>query len=318
MKGAAQERSRKGKCMRGMRKWRWAIAALSLVAMLGVACGDDEVAPSGGGEVQEFDAGSTMAKIQEKGKIIIGVKYDVPPFGFENPQSGDIEGFDVDLGTAIADRLGVDVKFIEAISDNRIPFLQSGEVDLILSTMTITTDRDADIDFSNPYFIAHGRIAVYEGSDIAGTDDFGADSRICTALGSTYETTIIPEVAPDSKIESVDGYSDCVELLQTGAVDAEITDNIILAGQKAQDDKISLVGEDLTTDPYGIGIPDGDTDMQEFVNSVLEEMISNGEWKTIYDTWVGSVTGEEPEIPSDWGTLEDALANYPCSERCDG
>ena len=291
-----------------------------LVALLGVACGDDAEEPGAGGgaEVQEFEEGSTMGKIQEKGTITIGVKYDVPPFGFENPQSGEIEGFDVDMGNAIADRLGVEAEFVEAISDNRIPFLQDGTVDLILSTMTITTDRDADIDFSNPYFIAHGRIAVYEGSDIAGAEDLGADHRICTALGSTYETTIIPKVAPDSKIEAVDAYSDCVELLQNGAVDAEITDNIILAGQKAQDDKISLVGEDLTTDPYGIGIPDGQTDMQEFVNGVLEEMFGNGEWEAIYDKWVGSVTGEEPEIPSEWGTLEDALENYPCVERCDG
>ena len=304
--------------MRGMRNRRWAIAVLSVVALLSVACGDDEPAPGGDVEVGEFEAGSTMADIQDAGEIVIGVKYDVPPFGFENPQSGEIEGFDVDMGNAIADRLGVDVKFVEAISDNRIPFLQDGTVDLILSTMTITTDRDADIDFSNPYFIAHGRIAVYEGSDIAGSDDLTGDHRICTALGSTYETTIIPKVAPDSKIEAVDGYSDCVELLQNGAVDAEITDNIILAGQKAQDDKISLVGEDLTTDPYGIGIPDGQTDMQEFVNGVLEEMFGNGEWEAIYDKWVGSVTGEEPEIPSDWGSLQDALDNYPCVERCDG
>jgi glutamate transport system substrate-binding protein len=304
--------------MRGMRRWRWAVAALSLVALLGAACGDDAEEPGGGGEAQEFEEGSTMADIVEKGEIVIGVKFDVPPFGFENPQSGEVEGFDVDMGNAIAERLGVKAKFIEAISDNRIPFLQDGTVDLILSTMTITTDRDADIDFSNPYFIAHGRTAVYEGSDIAGPDDLGEGTRTCTALGSTYETTIIPKVAPDTKIEAVDAYSDCVELLQNGAVDAEITDNIILAGQKAQDDKIQLVGEDLTTDPYGIGIPDGQTDMQDFVNEVLAEMFENGEWQAIYDKWVGSVTGEDAEIPSEWGTLEDALENYPCVERCDG
>ena len=306
--------------MRGMRRWRWAVAALSLVALLGAACGDDAEEPGGGGEteVEEFGSDTSLGKIQEKGEIVIGVKFDVPPFGFENPQSGEVEGFDVDMGNAIAERLGVEAKFIEAISDNRIPFLQDGTVDLILSTMTITTDRDADIDFSNPYFIAHGRTAVYEGSDITGPADLGKGTRTCTALGSTYETTIIPKVAPDTKIEAVDAYSDCVELLQNGAVDAEITDNIILAGQKAQDDKIQLVGEDLTTDPYGIGIPDGDTDMQDFVNDVLAEMIENGEWEAIYDKWVGSVTGEEPEIPSEWGTLEDALENYPCVERCDG
>ena len=127
------------------------LAALSAVALLGVACGgDDEPTDTGGGETQEFEEGSTMAAIQDEGTITIGVKYDVPPFGFNNPQSGEVEGFDVDLGKLIAEKLGVEAEFIEAISDNRIPFLQDGTADLILSTMTITTDRDADIDFSTP------------------------------------------------------------------------------------------------------------------------------------------------------------------------
>ena len=295
------------------------VAALSAVALLGVACGDDEpTTPAGddGAEAQEFEEGSTMAEIQDKGKIIIGVKYDVPPFGFENPQSGEVEGFDVDFGKIIADELGVEPEFVEAISDNRIPFLQDGVVDLILSTMTITTDRDADIDFSNPYYIAHGRISVYEGSDIESADDL-AGKRVCTALGSTYETTIIPKIAPDAKIEAADSYSECLELLQNGAVDAEITDDIILAGQAATDDKITLVGDDLTTDPYGVGIPDGQTDMQDFVNGVLAEILEDGRWQEMYDKWVGSVLGEEADDPGEW-TLEEALENYPCVERCDG
>ena len=304
--------------MTGMRKWRWLFATLSVVALLGAVCGDDEpTTGGGGGEPQTFEEGSTMADIQDKGTITIGVKFDVPPFGFENPQSGEVEGFDVDFGKIIAEELGVEAEFIEAISDNRIPFLQEGTVDLILSTMTITTDRDADIDFSNPYYVAHGRIAVYEGSDVASADDLGG-KRVCTALGSTYETTIIPKVAKDAKIEAVDAYSDCVELLQNGAVDAEITDDIILAGQAANDPKITLVGDDLTTDPYGVGIPDGQTDMQEFVNGVLAEMLEDGRWQELYDSWVGGVTGEEADNPGEWGTLQDALDNYPCVERCDG
>ena len=101
-----------------------------------------------------------MAKIQDRGEITIGVKYDVPPFGFKNPQSGEIEGFDVDMGNLIAEELGVEPKFVEAISDNRIPFLQQGEVDLILSTMTINQERDTEIEFSEPYYVARGRILV--------------------------------------------------------------------------------------------------------------------------------------------------------------
>ena len=84
-----------------------------------------------------------MGKIQAKGEIAIGVKYDVPPFGFKNTQSGEVEGFDVDLGKAVADKLGVKPKLVEAISDNRIPFIQDGTVDLVLSTMTINAERAA-------------------------------------------------------------------------------------------------------------------------------------------------------------------------------
>ena len=129
-----------------------------------------------------------MGKIQEKGEIAIGVKYDVPPFGFKNPQSGDIEGFDVDIGKAIAEKLGVKPKFIEAISDNRIPFLENGTADLILSTMTINKERDQEIDFSEPYYVARGRVLVGPDSEITrGRRTSKQGTSVCTALGSTYE-----------------------------------------------------------------------------------------------------------------------------------
>ena len=303
-----------------MRRWRWLVAALALTTLIAVACGDDDEGEGddAGGSASapaEFEEGTTMADLQDAGEIVIGVKYDVPPFGFKNPQSGEIEGFDVDLGTRIAEELGVEPKFIEAISDNRIPFLQDGKADLILSTMTITTDRDADIDFSDPYYIAHGRIAVLgTDSGIESEADL-AGKTVCTAAGSTYETTIIPELAKGIKIQSVDAYSECLELLQNGAVDAEVTDDIILAGQKVQADEIELVGDDLTTDPYGAGVPDGDTDLQGFVNDVLTEMHEDGSWQELYDTWVGGVLGEEADDPQEW-TLEEALENYPCVETC--
>ena len=110
--------------------------------------------PTPAAEVEQFPEDTTMGKIQAAGEIKIGVKYDVPPFGFKNPQTDDIEGFDVDFGQAIADKLGVEPNFIEAISDNRIPFLQDGTVDLVLSTMTINAERAQEIGFSEPYYIA--------------------------------------------------------------------------------------------------------------------------------------------------------------------
>ena len=294
------------------------VAVLALVALLGAACGDDEpTTPSGSGEgeaeAQEFEEGSTMAEIQERGELVAGVKYDVPPFGFKNPDSGEIEGFDVDIAQEIADRLGVDLTPKEAISDNRIPFLKDGEVDIVASTMTITTDRDAEIDFSEPYFIAQGRILVPEDSDIQGVDDL-AGKRVCTAIGSTYESTL-KEQAPDAKLELVDSYSECFELVQNGAVDAVSTDDVILTGMIIQDDTLKLVGDPLTEEPYGIGLPDGDTEMQEFVNGVLEELFESGRWTEIYDEWVGQYTETEGQEPPT-KTLEEALEDRPCEEFC--
>jgi glutamate transport system substrate-binding protein len=289
---------------------RWALILALVLGLFVAACGDDEEEPAGGGEstpaaeAEQFPEDTTMGKIQAAGEIKIGVKYDVPPFGFKNPQTDEIEGFDVDLGKAIADKLGVEPNFIEAISDNRIPFLQDGTVDLVLSTMTINAERDQEIDFSEPYYIAKGRILVPQDSDIAGVDDL-AGKKVCTALGSTYEETL-KEQAPKADLRLVDSYSECLELVQNGAVDAVSTDDVILTGMIIQDDTLKLVeGDELTTEPYGAGLKDGDTEFKEFVDGVLEEYKSGGGWAEAYDKWVGQYTGEQQEPPT--MTLEEAI-----------
>jgi glutamate transport system substrate-binding protein len=290
---------------------RWAplLALVFVLGLLVAACGDDDEEPAGGGaeqaaEVEKFPADTTMGRLQKAGEIKIGVKYDVPPFGFKNPDSGDIEGFDVDLGQAIADKLGVKANFIEAISDNRIPFLEDGTVDLVLSTMTINAERDQEIDFSEPYYIARGRILVPQDSDIAGIDDL-AGKKVCTALGSTYEETLKTQ-APKAKRQLVDSYSECLELVQNGAVDAVSTDDVILTGMIIQDDTLKLTeGEPLTTEPYGAGIKDGDTEFKEFVDGVLEEYKSDGGWAEAYEKWIGQYTDEQQDPPT--MTLEEAI-----------
>jgi glutamate transport system substrate-binding protein len=294
------------------RRWAPLLALMLVLGLLVAACGDDDDDGGGGAaseetpaaQAEEFPADTTMGRIQEAGEIKIGVKYDVPPFGFQNPESGNIEGFDVDLGQAIADKLGVEANFVEAISDNRIPFLTDGTVDLVLSTMTINKERDMEIDFSEPYYIAEGRILTPQDSDIAGVEDL-AGKRVCTALGSTYEETL-KEQAPDADLRLVDSYSECLELIQNGAVDAVSTDDVILTGMIIQDDTLKLVEADpLTTEPYGAGIKDGDTEFKEFVDGVLEEYKSGGGWAEAYEKWVGQYTDEPQDPPT--MTLQEAL-----------
>jgi glutamate transport system substrate-binding protein len=292
---------------------RWFLVVVTVFALVAAACGGDEEEPEDGGQAQQFPAGTTMAELQEAGEITIGVKFDVPPFGFRNPETGDVEGFDVDLGQAIADELGVEANFIEAISDNRIPFLVDGTADLILSTMTITTDRDAEIDFSIPYYIAEGRVLAPVDSDITGVEDLSGRT-VCTATGSTYEENITQNV-PDAELRLVDTYSECLELVQTGAVDAVSTDDVILTGMIIQDDSLELKDEEgYTVEPYGAGIPEGDTEFKEFVDGVIQEFIDDGRWDAAYEKWIGQHTGETDPAPT--MTLEEALELRPCEETC--
>jgi ABC-type amino acid transport substrate-binding protein len=282
---------------------------LAVMALVGAGCGGgdepakepEKAAPKA--EAKQFPAGTPMAELQEKGEIAIGVKFDVPPFGFKNPQTNQLEGFDVEIGNEIAKDLGVKPRFIEAISDNRIPFLKEGTADLILSTMTINAERDKEIDFSDPYYVAKGRILVPKDSDIKGLADLSGKT-VCTALGSTYEETLREE-APRAERKLVDSYSECLELLQNGAVDAVSTDDVILTGMIIQDDSLHLVGEELTTEPYGAGIREGETELREYVNGVLDEMKSDGRWERIYQKWVGRFTGQRQQPPT--MTLQEAL-----------
>lgn len=287
---------------------RWYLLTAPLWVVLGLAfagCGDDD--ETGGGsradatatptpEVEKFAAGTVLGDIQKEGKITIGVKFDVPPFGFKNPKTDEVEGFDVDLGRAVAERLGVEPDFIEAISDNRIPFLEDGTADLILSTMTINEERVGQIDFSAPYFIAKGRILVKkDNTEITDVDSLAGKS-VCTALGSTYEATIKKQ-APDADLKLVDSYSECLELLQNGSVDAISTDDVILTGMIIQDDTLKLVGDELTQEPYGAGIKKGSTEMADFVNQTFEAYKTDGRYEEAHKKWIGRYTGQKPEPP---------------------
>jgi glutamate transport system substrate-binding protein len=301
--------------MRTTNRWRLlVVAVLMLAAVLTLAaCGDDdeedgeEAAP-----VEEFPAGSTMAELQEQGEITIGVKYDVPPFGLLNPQTDEVEGFDVDLGNYIAEQLGVEANFREATSDNRIPLLVDGTIDLILSTMTITEERDLEIDFSEPYYVANGDVLVPEDSDIQTLEDLNGN-RVCTALGSTYADTIREE-APDADLRLVDLYSECFDQVQTGAVDAVSTDDVILTGMVIQDDSLEILGLEYTTEPYGAGIPEGDEEFKQFIDDTIQQYIDDGSWQESYDEWVGQhIPEEQRQGPPDI-TLEEALKLFPLEE----
>lgn len=228
-------------------------------------------------------AGSRLARIIERGKIIIGVKYDVPLFGFLNPTTRQLEGFDVAVGKEIAKKIFGDaskVEFKEAKSANRIPMLQSDEADLVISTMTITEQRKQEIDFSDVYYLAGQSLLVPKDSTIKGINDL-AGKKVGTAKGSTSEKNI-REKAPQADVVLFDTYSEALTAMQNKRLDAITTDDIILFGLATTDPNVVLVGGTFTQEPYGIGIKKGQPELVQLVNSVVSEIKTNGRWKEIY------------------------------------
>ena len=275
------------------------------------ACGGSEAgnqaeeATDNTAEVQqdvEFEAGTTMAELSEAGSITVGTKFDQPGFGLLNPD-GVPEGFDVEVAKIIAAELGIaaeDIEWVETVSANREPFLQNGQVDMVVATYTINDKRKEVIDFAGPYYVAGQDIMVAKGNPLAieGPDDL-AGKRVCSVEGSTPAQNIRDNY-PEAQLTLFDVYSKCADALRNGQVDAVTTDNVILTGLvQGGQGAFELVGNPFTQEPYGIGLTKGDDEFRGFINDTLEQAFEDGSWAAAWDRTAGAITGEPaPEPPT--------------------
>ncbi|MBW3615532.1 MAG: glutamate ABC transporter substrate-binding protein [Actinobacteria bacterium] len=299
-----------------MKRTGWVLAGLALMALVAGACGDEQnpaldPGDQGGGATADekaapkFEPGTTMDTLQKKGKIVVGVKFDQPGFGQNNPATGKVEGFDVEIAKLIAAGIfGGDaadaeskIEFKESVSKNREPFIQNGEVDMVIATYTISPTRKEVVDFAGPYFVAEQDIMVKKDDNtIKGVSDLNG-KKVCTAKGSTSEKNLRAK-APNADVTLFDTYSQCAEALTDGRVVAVTTDNTILAGLvQASNGAFKLVKAPFSDEPYGIGIKKGDDAFREFINGRLEEIFDNGEWAEAFEATLGKIGLETPQPP---------------------
>jgi glutamate transport system substrate-binding protein len=287
-----------------------ALAAMATAGVVLAGCSSDagnqaEDAADNSAAVEtdvEFEAGTTMAELNEAGAITIGTKYDQPGFGLLNP-SGTPEGFDVEIGKIIAAKLGIPedgIKYVETVSANREPFIQNGQADIVVATYTINDKRKEVVDFAGPYYVAGQDIMVAAGNPegIEGPDDL-AGKNVCSVEGSTPAENIRTNY-PEATLTLFDVYSKCADALTNGQVDAVTTDNVILTGLVAGNpDGFELVGNPFTEEPYGIGLAKGDQAFRDFINDTLEESFEDGSWADAWDATAGAISGQEaPEPPT--------------------
>ncbi|MGW0672134.1 glutamate ABC transporter substrate-binding protein [Streptomyces sp. NPDC002746] len=249
--------------------------------------------------------GATIDRIKARGKLIAGVDQNSFQWGYRNPESGDLEGFDIDLVRAIAkDILGDpdDVIFRSIPTNQRIAALENDKVDVVVRTMTINCARLDQVSFSTAYFQAGQQVLAPKESTITGYDSSLAGKRVCTAEGSTAYEALEKQsfgsvfrdkddgTDADEDLLTVPNQLDCLVRLQMGEVDAIVTDNALAAGQAAQDPAVELKGDKpFTTEYYGVATKKGADDLVARVNQVLVDYRAGGKnspWMRSYRNWL--------------------------------
>jgi len=232
----------------------------------------------------------TLQDVKARGKLIVGVKTDYPPLGFLD-KKGVNKGFDIDFAKALSKELFGNedaVNFVSVTSENRIPLLTSGEIDLLAATLTITEQRKKEVDFSIPYFITAQMILVRQGGKIKEYRDL-AGKRVATIRGSTGDVAI-EEMVPDAKRIEFKTNFEALQALKNRRVEAFVEDFVLLyalaqknSGLKVADLKPFCPGR------YGLAVRKGDKEWLDFIDATLKKMKETGQYEKLLDRWFGPV-----------------------------
>ncbi len=282
------------------------IAALGAAGALALSACSPSASEDAGAEAEGGGGGGGDT-------ITVGIKYDQPGLGFRegnNPPTG----FDVDVAKAVLAEMGYEedqIEWVESPTPQRENMLENGQVDMIFATYSITEERDERVDFAGPYFMAGQDILVRsDEEDITQPEDLNG-RNLCSVSGSTPAQNVRDMYADEVELVEQDGYSECLTFLQSGQVDAVTTDDIILAGLAATEEyagQFKVVGNPFSEEPYGVGLPEGDTENCEAVNEAIQTLQENG---TIDELLATNTEGVDYEANAE---LNDNIELVSCGE----
>ncbi|WP_022885591.1 glutamate ABC transporter substrate-binding protein [Glaciibacter superstes] len=248
---------------------------------------------------------STMAKIKERGKLIVGEALDAPLLSQQDPANpDDVSGFDADLAKLLAIYIlgEPNVEIVPPASETREALLANGTVDVVFNTYTITEERATQISFAGPYFSSGLAVAVKsDNTDIKGIEDLGGKTVIVGA--NTPAVIAVPEEQPTAELVDFATDPQAVQALLQGRGDAYVQDYTLLASDAAANDKLKVVGQPFTSEPYGIGLKHDDADFKEFINNWLLEIQEGGQWGEAWKTTLGTVVDSEIPTPPAIGSV---------------
>jgi ABC-type amino acid transport substrate-binding protein len=295
-----------------------AVAAVSIVGLSAACSGTDSTSSAVPGapknnsviaqapvaSAAEILPGSTMEKIKQRGELIVGGSLDAPLLSQQNPTTGEVEGFDADMGKALAKYIigQPKVKIVNAASETREALLSNGTVDVVFQTYTITPERAEQVAFAGPYYSSGLTIAVKKGATgIAKPEDLNGKTVIAGA--NTPAIPAIKKLAPQANIVTFGSDPECVQALKQDRGVAYVQDETLLVADAQKDPAIQIVGSPFTTDPYGIGLKHGDDQFKKFVNDWLTKIQGQGVWQQIWKGSLGTVVQGEAPTPPQIGSV---------------
>jgi glutamate transport system substrate-binding protein len=278
-----------------------ASVALAATAACGNAGSDDEGADTKVDEdaATAFDDGTQMKELADAGTINVGVKYDQPGLGFKGAADDVPAGFDVEIAKLLVASLGIDpdstkVKWVETISDNREPFLEQDKVDLVLASYSITDERRQVVGQAGPYMVTGQQVLVKDDSKVTGVADLKG-KEVCSVTGSTSLENV---KAQGMKPVGFDTYSECVEKVLDGTVEAMSTDGTILLGYAAQNEgELKVVGDEFSEERIGVGYSKDHPEMCQWITDTLKKAQDDGNWDKAFESTLGKSGADTPEPP---------------------
>lgn len=218
----------------------------------------------------------------------VGSDITFPPFEYIDPSTGEPTGFDIELIKAIGATMNVDVEIVHSPWDNIFNRLFDGEFDVIISALSITEARAEVMELSEPYFIT-GQVIVARADDpsIRGPEDL-IGKKVAVRSGTTSVDAAVA-LALD-RIVYFDEWSDVFTALESGEVDAALSDEIYAASEvQRRPDQFRLAGDRVTAEPYGIAARKGETELIQKINEALAALRADGTHQALYEKWIGAI-----------------------------
>ncbi|UHA76010.1 transporter substrate-binding domain-containing protein [Paenibacillus sp. 481] len=241
--------------------------------------------------------GGALQQIKERGKLIVGVFTDKPPFGMVD-EKGQYVGFDTDLAKRFAkDLLGDEskIEFVTVEPASRVPFLQSGKVDLIVANMTVTEERKQAVDFTNPNLKVATQLLVNDKSGIKSLQDVksSTDKKVIVTKGTTADI-FLTKHHPDIELIKFDKNTESLQALQDGRGDAYAQDSIIVYSWARKHQGFTVLPDKLEEEaPIAPAVKKGNDELREWVNKELEKLGEEKFLLKLYDQYLRNELGPE-------------------------